>query len=348
MRKPERARGRLASFLTTLAVLLLVAFAARAEEPVTELNRAESVERPWARDVTPERQKAAERLFLDGNRLLKDSLFVQAVDKYRAALSNWDHPGIHYNLALALLNLDQPLAIHEHLQASLRYGAAPLDGEKFDHAKKYLALVMQQLAKVEVVCDEPGATVALNGKTILRSPGRYESLARPGEHTVTAERPGFVTTRQTKTLLPGKPTTFQVKLYKPEELIEYRRPWPMWGPVMLTGAGALILATGAVLTVNARDRFRDFDEQVATRQSCAAGCVPDSELERSKNQGETFQTLAVVSYAVGGAAVAGGIVLMVLNRSVPHRIEPGERVTAFSVAPSFGPGHASMLASGRF
>lgn len=346
MRKSGRALRRLTSYLPVLALLLFVS-TARAEEPLTELNRTQSSARPWARGVTPERQKVAEQLFLDGNRLLKESLFVQAVEKYREALKNWDHPGIHYNLALALLNLDQPLAIHEHLQAALRYGAAPLDSEKFDHAKKYLALIMQQLGTIEIVCNEPGATVTLNGKVVFHSPGRYQSLVRPGDHTVTAEKPGFATTRRTKTLLPGKPTTFRIKLYKPEELIEYRRPWPMWGPVTLTGVGALILAAGAVLTLNARNRFRDFDDQIATRQSCTAGCVPDSELESIKNQGKTLQTLATVSYAVGGAAAAGGIVLMIMNRSVPHPIEPNEEV-AFALSPSVGPLRASLTASGRF
>src|SRR5687768_7442231 len=68
-------------------------------------------ERPWARGVSNERQQAAQVAFREGNVQLNNGLFVQAVDKYRSALTHWDHPAIHYNLALALLNLDQPIEV---------------------------------------------------------------------------------------------------------------------------------------------------------------------------------------------------------------------------------------------
>src|SRR5258706_5080503 len=70
-----------------------------------------ALDRPWAKAVTPQEQKLATDLFREGNALLKESLFVQAAEKYREALRHWNHPGIHYNLALALLNLDQPVEV---------------------------------------------------------------------------------------------------------------------------------------------------------------------------------------------------------------------------------------------
>ena len=39
----------------------------------------------------------------------------------------WDHPGIHYNLALALLNMDQPVEVYQNLENAIKYGAEPLD-----------------------------------------------------------------------------------------------------------------------------------------------------------------------------------------------------------------------------
>src|SRR5690349_12569407 len=78
-----------------------------ATEPVSDATaRMKTSERPWAAGVSPERQEAALKHLQEGNGLLKESLFVAAAKVYRQALTEWDHPGIHYNLALALLNLD--------------------------------------------------------------------------------------------------------------------------------------------------------------------------------------------------------------------------------------------------
>jgi len=83
-------------------------------------------ERPWAAGVSNAEQKAALEEFHKANLLLNDGLFARAADGYRAALKHWDHPAIHYNLALALLNLDQPVEAFDHLQVSVKFGEAPL------------------------------------------------------------------------------------------------------------------------------------------------------------------------------------------------------------------------------
>ena len=130
---------------SALAAMLLALLASPA---VAQLGALESSgERPWAKGVPQAKQEKAFALFRDGNSALKESLFVKAAQIYREALQSWDHPAIHYNLALALVNLDQPLETHEHLLAALKYGAAPLDSDKYEQALRYRALVEKQLAK---------------------------------------------------------------------------------------------------------------------------------------------------------------------------------------------------------
>jgi hypothetical protein len=309
-----------------------------------------SAERPWAVGVTPEKQKLALERLQEGNMLVKESLFAQAVDKYREALAAWDHPGIHYNLALALLNLDRPFEVHEHLESALRYGAAPLDKDKFDHARSYLALIEKQLAVIDIQCEFAGATVSLDGRVVFQAPGRYKSLIRPGPHTVTAGKVGFSTTERTKVLLPGEPTVFHLNVYSPGELIGYRRRWPVAQPVVVTAAGAAFLAAGALLTIEARDRFKAYDDQLRT--TCPMGCVPASNLTSIRDRGHLYQNLAAVSYGVGGVALAGGVLLLYLNRSIPYRIDPGERPAApgpsVDVAPMVGMNGAGLIGTARF
>jgi hypothetical protein len=87
-------------------------------------------------------------------------LFPQAVKKYRAALEFWDHPGIHFNLSLALLNLDQPIAVYRSLEKAMKHGPSPLlDVEKYKRAQSYFDLVADQLGTVEIAINEPQAKV---------------------------------------------------------------------------------------------------------------------------------------------------------------------------------------------
>ena len=65
--------------------------------------------RPWAAGISIDRQKQALVQFRQGNAQLNDGLFARAAETYRAALKTWPHPAIHYNLALALMNVDQPI-----------------------------------------------------------------------------------------------------------------------------------------------------------------------------------------------------------------------------------------------
>ena len=118
-------------------------------------------ERPWAAGVKQSEQQAALKLFHDGNLQLNDGLFAKAAEAYKAALTHWDHPAIHYNLALALMNLDQPIESQENFQLAIKFGEAPLQSkDKFDHAKEYILLLDKQIGEVEVTCDKPGAKVS--------------------------------------------------------------------------------------------------------------------------------------------------------------------------------------------
>jgi hypothetical protein len=350
--------------ILTLALLLCAAMRSPAMAQATGGSGVSNLSaagaegpRPWAVGVTAEQQKAAAERLQEGNQLLKESQYQEAAKKYREALEAWDHPGIHYNLALVLLNLDQPLEVHQQLESATKYGAAPLDADKYERAMSYLKLVEKQLASLEVHCELYGATVALDGQALFVAPGHYKGLVRPGTHTVTAQKEGYPTTERTKILLPGEPTTINLRLYTSGELIEYRRRWPLWRPITVTAGGAALLLAGVVFTIESKNKFNAFDQRVtgmcATAATMNDGCAPDSSFTNLKNQGNTFQTLAAIGYIAGGVAVATGISLFVADRSVPFRVDPeGQRRDIASAWPLFtpfvGPGLAGIAGTGRF
>jgi hypothetical protein len=337
--------------------------ASSADEPVSDATaRMQVSERPWAAGVPPDRQEAALKHLQEGNGLLKESLFVAAAKVYRQALSEWDHPGIHYNLALALLNMDQPVEVYQHLEAAIKYGADPLDPEKLEHAKSYLRLIEKQVASLEVRCDIDGAQVTFDGAPLFRAPGRYQGLVRAGTHTITASKPGFTTTSRTENLAYDQRTSLNLKLYTSGELIEYRRHYPIWRPAAVAALGGALIATGVILTVQARNNFNAYDNSVGNL--CAAGSVPGvpgcspsdpnyTALEDLNNKGKSYQRLATISFVAGGVIAGAGVLLLVLDRSTPYRVDPESERRDFArsgpvVTPVLGPGMAGLVGTGRF
>ncbi|MGE0551472.1 MAG: PEGA domain-containing protein [Kofleriaceae bacterium] len=316
-------------------------------------------ERPWAKGVPPDKQRAALLAFQDGNVQLNNGLFVQAVDRYREALKSWDHPAIHYNLALALMNLDQPIEVWESLQKARQYGPGPLEKDKYEHAKDYSLLVEKQIASIEVTCQKPGAKVSVDGKEVFTAPGTYKGKVRIGKHTFVAEKPGFATPVDAPFIGPGETFRIELKLYTAEELTRYKRRWQRtWVPYAVIGAGVAAGIAGGLLELSARSSYDDFDTRVARCNEAAggnAGCdITTPGLTDLRDSGDTKRMLGYIGYGVAGGAIATGIVLAYLNRSRAYQISTDEyrmeqlRNTNVSVTPLVVPGAAGAIITGQF
>jgi hypothetical protein len=311
-------------------------------------NAPQAQQRPWAKAVSPAEQKLATDLFREGNNLLKESLFVQAASKYREALRHWNHPGIHYNLALALLNLDQPVEVFTQLEEAMKYGDAPLDADKFEHASRYKALIEKQLARVEVTCERDATVVTMDGQQIFIGPGRYEALVRAGQHSFVAQKMGYLTTQKTPTLEPGSKTTVDLQMFTADDLTRYKRRWPQWMPYVVLGGGVLLAGLGGILHWQASESYKSYDSGV---QQCSManmnlGCMPNGGLAGKKSTGDNLQIGAFLLYGVGGAAVAAGVVLAALNRARPYRVNPES--DKLSIAPLIAPGAGGLSVTVRF
>lgn len=307
--------------------------------------------RPWAQGVSPEDQKVALELFRDGNALLKNSVFVAAAAKYREALKHWDHPAIHYNLVLALLNLDQPVEVHDHLKEAMKYGPAPLDQDKFEQARAFNNLIEKQLARVSISCEEPGARVLMDGQPLFTAPGKYEAWVRAGPHSIVATKEGFLPNQLSKSLPSGEVSQFNLKLYSEDDLTQYRRRWSTWVPWSVVGAGVVVGGAGALLHMQAANDFKNFDQGVTQ----CGGCFPPSSLAGKKSQGDTFQSIAIGSYVAGGAILATGAVLLYMNRLQPYRIDTSTDVDPsasskpeVTVLPYVAPNQGGLTALARF
>src|SRR5262249_43670006 len=162
---PAPAKGHGVRHAAAVLVGLAIGAApARAEPP-------EPPERPWADGVPDALQAEAKQLFDAGNLLFEQEKYAQALTIYRDAVKKWDHPAIRYNMAVANIHLDQPLAAYEDLASALRYGAAPLQADVYAQALTYQKLLLGQLAQLKVACAQAEVHVFVDGELVLTGPG---------------------------------------------------------------------------------------------------------------------------------------------------------------------------------
>jgi hypothetical protein len=342
-------RSRLA-FATWLLPLVLSSAASGEEDaPPSQLDKSTKAAeaKPWLVGVAKKRQDAAEQLFNEGNEHFLVPDFVRAAQKYRDALALWDHPAIHYNLALSLINLDSPIEAYRHLQAALKYGGAPLDAKRQQEAQTHLRATVRQLASLQISSREPGTTVTLDGKATPTPSDRL--LLTAGEHHVVATKAGYLPREYHLALFPNKAETLQTRLYTEEQLIATtQRPTPLWLPLTVTSTGALMVLTGAILNFRADTLQKRYDSEVTGKCSSPDGCSATDTQLHWRDDADKLSTWATVSYVAGATTLAGGAIWMWFNRSKTQRLTPEERDRQTTVTPVVGQNTLGAVAVGRF
>jgi hypothetical protein len=323
---------------------------------------------PWDRGVSVEQMQAAAAAFDDANAQLDASLPSKAADRYREALKLWPHPMIHYNLALALIDLKRPVEVAENLEKAIQYGVEGLNGaaDKLDQAKRLLEFTLDQLANVEVSCQKEGAKVSVDGKHVFTvekgKSNTYKGRVPIGKHTFVAELPGYATPVDAPFIDKRENFRIELKLYTADELTRYRRRWEekQWAPWVVVGGGALFGIVGGVMQLSASSSYRDFETQVArcTEQAMNGSCDA-SQFTDLRDSGDTKRTLGFIGYGVAGAAIVTGGLLVYLNRRVAYQITTDEyrmeelrkeqgKQKSVSISPLVGPGLGGAAVMGRF
>jgi tetratricopeptide (TPR) repeat protein len=318
---------------------LVMGVAAPADAQPALAQPSSQGDRPWAAGVSDAEQAAALELYVAGNREFTESRFAQALARYREAIRHWDHPAIRYNLAVCLINLDQPLEARDHLERSLRYGDAALGADAYQQAVTYRKLLDGQLARVRVTCREPGAEVTLDGVALFTAPGAQERFAMPGRHQVIAIKPGFLTASATLVLVAGQRTSHELQPIRVAATrTRMARRWAVWKPWAVLLGGGAVLGAGALSYAAAAHNLDRYDRGIELR--CPTGCdaatrAGFTDLSRAKDRAHTEEVAAFSLFAVSGAAVIAGVIGVVLNQ--PRvQIEPVVSATGASVAVRWG------------
>jgi len=338
----------------------LVGFAAWLVLPVMgELGDAQRPAVPLAggaatwSEVSPEREKKAKALVEQGNQALYDSNLRGAAEYYRQALLSWDHPAIHYNLAMALRELGSLIECHKELELAVQHGAPPLSAQKYERAMSIKAAVEGELARLDLKCDEPGARVTIDGRTdLFVCPKVFGEWMLPGQHVVRMTKGGFShPTEYNLTIEKGQKANIDLRMYSDDKWIEMRTQWPVWAPWAAVGTGVAAAAAGGIFHWQAWRQFRQYDTAIT---ECAQDegftpCPPEQTqgLVGYLDQGNTRQNVALAAYIGGGVLLASGVVSLYLNVPRPFPVNPvaGARI---AVAPSLGPGTGGVVLSLAF
>lgn len=281
--------------------------------------------RPWAVGVSESEQATALELYVVGNREFMESRFAQALAIYKEAIRHWDHPAIRFNMAVCLINLDQPLEAKDSLERSLAHRERPLGGDdRYQQGLTYRKLLDAQLARVKVLCPEPGVQVTLDGKFLLTGPGAVEETILPGEHQLVTMKLGFLTETTPLILIAGKQTTYEIRPLERKTAARMVRRWDVWKPwAVLVGGGALI-GLGAASYIAAMKNYASYDSGILA--ACPQGCVAEPptgrpDLVNAKESGRAEQVLAFSLASAGTAVVIGGVMGVIMNQ--PHlQLEP--------------------------
>lgn len=306
--------------------------------------------KPWE-SATEKQREEARKLVAQADEQYNDASVSRAVELYRAALEIWDHPAIHAPLAIAYNELDKPVEAFEHMQLALKYGAEPL-GANYEIAQKRFEMIKKKIGTIAIKNTTEGAQVKLDGNVVLTDIGEVSQVVRAGQrHTVTAERRGMQTlTREPD--VKGNDTVEVIVSMQPIEPKYVRRFKKTWLPYATLASGVVVAGFGGLFYSQALQDRRQFNDLYES--SCPNGCRRDdwdsrnpllSELDTSMKRQSAF---GITGFAVGGALIATGFTLLVLNK--PRAVYANEQAPAAkaSVVPMIGRDMAGVAASLSF
>lgn len=283
-------------------------------------------EQPWETGISTEQRDKANAAFADGNQLFAQQAHQPAIEKYKEAIAEWDHPLIRFNMAVSLVRLDRILEAAETLDAALRFGQAPFTPEEYQRALDYQRLVGGRIGTVEAACEQDGVSILLDGKPWFQCPGSKKLRVMAGEHVVVGEKTAYATQSRRLVVAGGATATAKVQLVSFESAGTLVYPSPSWLPWTVMGTGAAIAAGGVAFWFAGRNQMDKFEADFA--MMCPTGCQADLSdqplLADARDSAQLKGKIAVTMMVAGGAIAVGGVVWAIINR--PKRVLPNMEV----------------------
>ncbi|HEY4059348.1 MAG TPA: hypothetical protein VGM39_22175 [Kofleriaceae bacterium] len=299
---------------------------------------------PWSVGVSDAQKATAQKLLEEGNSLFLERKYVDALEKYKAAVAVWDHPAIRFNLVRCYVQLGKNVDAAQNLELALKYGSAPLEETVYTEALAYQKLLDGRIATVEAKCNQEGVKLTLDGQPLAECPATKTTQVEPGTHQLVGVKTGFQTRTLEVIAFGGKSQSAMMTLDPLEKGARIEHRWPQWVPWVVFGGGVAVVGVGGLVELSAVGKANDYDHAVA--EKCPTFTCNDGLLgsdAKLKGQAATREHIAIGVVSVGGAIAIGGAVMLYMNRG--RTVYPIEKVVP-SVTPM--PGGAALSLGGRF
>jgi hypothetical protein len=240
------------------------------------------------------------------------------------------------NLGHAELKTGRYVEGSRHIAKALRDAEIGL-GER-RAAERALQTAEPYVARVKVEVNIDGASVVIDGEDAGTSPMIYAWYMEPGEHRIRASKEGFTHDEQTLGVSRGQMKTIELTIAPlggaPKAVAPGKPPKSLDSPLHDAGAdeggersvvplivggavGVAGIAAGVVFTLDAKSKREDRDSRVTALQSTGANscgtntgnALECEEVKTLDDKARKSQTIGIIGFAAGGAAILGGVVL---------------------------------------
>ena len=333
-----------------LVSCLLCALAAFAPRP------ARAGDPPESAAETKALEDQAGALYLEGVALYKDEKWQEARVAFLAAWrlkKQWQIAG---NLTDCELRLGRYREAAEHATYYVR-NAPP---ERRERAEAFLKTATAKIATLTVKVVPAGAEVLIDEIAVGRAPLAEPLFIDPGRRRVVARSPGMSDAVEILDLTAGSARSVSLDLKLPGADSSRNQPRPLPGegsgksiPVLAAGfgLGALGIGGGIVFTALAAGKRSDKETlQAQLMMASPAGCPEQpprgtqcDELDNALSEVDTFTNLSVGAFVVGGAALAGTLVYLLIPTSRSESPPVSVRVV-----PVVGQSTGGLFVTGHF
>ncbi len=294
---------------------------------------------PWADGVSEAQQAQAMWLFERGIELHKQLLFTEAQAAYQRALRFWEHPKIYLYRGLAMIKLGDFLVAYESIERALRGDPRALRAHERTLAERTAnELLRGELAAITVRCEVMGTRVRIGDEFWFSGPGVQRKIVSPGSHSVTVDKPGYVSVNRVVVVRRGESAVIDPELVPSGDEFLVERRWSPTLPWWLTGAALATTATGAGLMALASNHRGE--AQALLSENCplpgADDCYSSPDVGALRARADIERNFGVGLLLAGGGALMGALTMHYLNQPQRTRNEAAGR-SRIEVHPIIGP-----------
>lgn len=284
-------------------------------------------------------KEARRKLFTDALRDMADKQWEACRVKTLGAWAARKHPQVASLLGICEVELGLFREAAEHLHYALENGEGeePIRGPQ---VKEAFAKAQAKVGTVAFTATQAEVELRVGGEVVARAPATL--FFAPGEHTVEATLQGYAAKSEKLSVAAGDSKAVAIQLEalgagagdpeRPDPTDEPVAKRPLWPAIVLGGVAAAGVGLGITGFVVAGGARSDADDAAAAGIA-AGGCGPDGSRCPSGldalDQVNTMRGVGVAGFAVGGAALAGMIVYLVLP-------DPAPTERSMWLAPTFG------------